>query len=100
MGPVAPRHVGSSQTRARTCVACIGRRILNHCTTREAPVAFLFAELLFVSVASDIREGDTEYIFNKQGRTSLVVQCKNPPANAGDTGSSPGPGNPHMPQSK
>ena len=29
-GPVAPRHVGSSQTRARTRVPCIGRRILNH----------------------------------------------------------------------
>ena len=25
----------SSRTRARTCVPCIGRRILNHCTTRE-----------------------------------------------------------------
>ena len=37
MGPVAPRHVGSSQTRARTCVPCIGRQILNHCATREAP---------------------------------------------------------------
>ena len=36
MGLVAPRHVGSSQTRARTCVPCIGRQILNHCTTREA----------------------------------------------------------------
>ena len=36
-GPAAPRHVGSSQTRARTRVPCIGRRILNHCTTREAP---------------------------------------------------------------
>ena len=36
-GPVAPRHVGSSQTRARTCVACIGRQNLNHCATREAP---------------------------------------------------------------
>ena len=37
-GPVAPRHVGSSQTRARTRVPCIGRQILNHCATREAPV--------------------------------------------------------------
>ena len=37
-GLVAPRHVGSSQTRARTRVPCIGRRILNHCATREAPV--------------------------------------------------------------
>ena len=35
-GPVALRHVGSSQTRARTRVPCIGRRILNHCATREA----------------------------------------------------------------
>ena len=37
VGPVAPRHVGSSQTRARTCVPCISRQILNHCATREAP---------------------------------------------------------------
>ena len=36
MGLVAPRHVGSSQTRARTRVPCIGRQILNHCATREA----------------------------------------------------------------
>ena len=35
-GPVAPRHVGSSRTRARTRVPCIGRPILNHCATREA----------------------------------------------------------------
>ena len=37
MGLVAPRHVGSSRTRARTRVPCIGRWILNHCTTREVP---------------------------------------------------------------
>ena len=36
-GLVAPRHVGSSQTRARTRVPCIGRKILNRCATREAP---------------------------------------------------------------
>ena len=36
-GPAAPRHVGSSQTRARTRVPCIDRQTLNHCTTREAP---------------------------------------------------------------
>ena len=34
-GLVALRHVGSSRTRDRTRVPCIGRRILNHCTTRE-----------------------------------------------------------------
>ena len=36
-GLVAPRHVGSSQTRARTRVPCISRQTLNHCATREAP---------------------------------------------------------------
>ena len=35
-GPAAPWHVGSSQTRARTRVPCIGRQTLNHCATREA----------------------------------------------------------------
>ena len=35
-GPVAPRHVGSSWTRARTRVPCIGRQTPNRCTTREA----------------------------------------------------------------
>ena len=35
-GLVAPWHVGSSQTRARTRVPCIGRQTLNHCATREA----------------------------------------------------------------
>ena len=38
---VAPRHVGSSRSRAQTHVPCIGRRILNHCTTREAPGSHL-----------------------------------------------------------
>ena len=36
-GLVAPRHVGSSQTRARTRVPRTGRQILNPCATREAP---------------------------------------------------------------
>ena len=40
-GPVAPRHAGSSQTRARTRVPCTGRQTLNHCATREAPPHFL-----------------------------------------------------------
>ena len=35
-GLVASRHVGSSPTRARTRVHCIGRQSLNHCATREA----------------------------------------------------------------
>ena len=44
-GLVAPRHVGSSQPRARTRVPCIGRQILNHCATREA-LASLFGSFL------------------------------------------------------
>ena len=36
MGAAAPRHAGSSQTRARTHVPRIGRQTLNHCATREA----------------------------------------------------------------
>ena len=35
MGLVAPRHVGSSQTRDLTCVPCIGRQILSIWATRE-----------------------------------------------------------------
>ena len=43
-GLVAPQLVGSSQTRARTRVPCIGRQILNHCATREVPKHnFLYA---------------------------------------------------------
>ena len=41
-GLVAPRHAGSSQTRARTRVPCIGRQILNHCATRETPSFIVF----------------------------------------------------------
>ena len=39
-GLVAPRHVGSSPTRARTHVPCTGRQTPNHCTTREARFNF------------------------------------------------------------
>ena len=39
-GPVAPRHAGSSQTRARTRVPCTGRQTPNHCATREALILF------------------------------------------------------------
>ena len=46
-GLVAPRHVGSSQTRARTRVPCIGRQTLNHCATREA---FLWVILKFIII--------------------------------------------------
>ena len=47
LGLAALWHVGSSWTRAQTCVPCTGRRILNHCTTREAP---LFVVLICISL--------------------------------------------------
>ena len=47
-GLVAPWHVGSSQTRARTRVPCIGRQILNHCATREALSQHNFLKNLFI----------------------------------------------------
>ena len=37
------RHVGSSQTRAQTCVPCTGRQILNHRATREVPRSSWFS---------------------------------------------------------
>ena len=37
MGLIAPWHVGSSWIRDWIHVPYIGRRILNHCTTREVP---------------------------------------------------------------
>ena len=49
MGLVAPRHVGSSQTRTQTRVPRIGRWILNHCATREALVPALHCEILLVT---------------------------------------------------
>ena len=45
-GPAATRHVGSSQTRARTRVPYISRQILNHCATREALILVSLGLLL------------------------------------------------------
>ena len=55
-GLVAPWHVGSFRTRARTRVPCVGRRILNHCATREAlelPFKQYFSPL-YVLISSQI----------------------------------------------
>ena len=49
-GLVAPRHVGSSRTRARTRVPCIGRQILNHWATREVRwFLFSFLNVFYLS---------------------------------------------------
>ena len=46
MGLVALWRVGSFQTKARTHVLCIGRRIVNYCITREALSADFSTETL------------------------------------------------------
>ena len=50
-------HVGSSQTRARTRVPCIGRRILNHCATREAQ-----DDIYFKGQSGEVCEVNCEFI--------------------------------------
>nr|XP_058937939.1 sodium-coupled monocarboxylate transporter 1 isoform X2 [Kogia breviceps] len=56
-GLVAPRHVGSSRTRARTRVPCVGRRTLNHCATREARFANILLRILASIFVRDIVTG-------------------------------------------
>ena len=48
-GLVAPQHVGSSWTRDRTHVPCIGRRILIHWATREAQSPWFYLQSHFLS---------------------------------------------------
>ena len=51
--------MGSSQTRARTHVLCIGRQILNHRATREAQEQLLielFAPFTFVAINTSLLE--------------------------------------------
>ena len=58
-GLVAPQHVGSSRTRDRTHVPCIGRWILNHCATREVPEPALNCNYdIFFYYLSEIIEAD------------------------------------------
>ena len=71
-------HVGSSQTRDRTRVPCIGRWILNPCATREVPFPHHFIllilscySLLLASVASLY---NTYYNYNDVS-ACLIIFC-------------------------
>ena len=44
---VAPQRMGCSRTRDQTPVPCIGRRILNHWTTREEPGSSIVSDKMF-----------------------------------------------------
>ena len=68
-GLVAPRHVGTSQTRARTRVPCVGRQTLNHCTTREAPRYHFLSCLLRRKISMNIKVESSNF--------SLVIFFKN-----------------------
>ena len=51
---VAPRHMGSPQTRDQTHVPCIDRCILNHRITREVPpYLFLTCSILHCTLSID-----------------------------------------------
>ena len=72
--------MGSSRTRARTRVPCIGRRILNHCATREAPFMFFIPAVLRHS------SHYYQYFTDEETETKRVqVICPQPPpTSAGD----------------
>ena len=42
----------SSPARNRTCVLCLGRQILNHCSNREVPQILLTSDLFSISKVS------------------------------------------------
>ena len=56
---VAPPHMGSPQTRDRTCVSCTGRQVLYHEATREAlssSLSVIWANLVTESCKEAILE--------------------------------------------
>ena len=67
-GLAAPRHVGSSRTKAQSHVPCIGRWILNHCASREVTLLlFNVTFRIIINTASqkqqlDISEDDSVQI--------------------------------------
>ena len=67
----APWHVGSSQTRARTRVPCIGRRILYHCATREPPQKTLFLKIY--TIFSPVSSSSTEFIHTQSTPNHIIT---------------------------
>ena len=75
-GLVAPRHVGSSQTRARTHVPCTGRQIPNHCTTREAPVFNFIMVMNFQMLKSISYQQSSIFKHYKQEKRLVMILNK------------------------
>ena len=70
-GLVALRHVGSSLTRDRTHFPWIGRQILNHWTTREAPRLYL--DNIFIHVlppgTSPVKRSPSTSLYQRRNLT-------------------------------
>ena len=70
------RHMGSSQKRDGTCVSCIGKQILIHCTTREVLALVSYFVVLFLNwlyLSSDVIVGlFNTYIFQKSEKVELL----------------------------
>ena len=80
-GLVAPWHVGSSQSRARIRVPCIGRQILNHCATREVQELFLQFCVFFTSGREPEEPVDLPITKNQRG-TYASPSCRPLPGEA------------------
>ena len=71
--------MGSSRSRARTCVPCIGRWILNHCTTREVRSLLMIktSKKIAGKVATFHVPVDHLYVFGKMSIQFLCTFFKN-----------------------
>ena len=71
LGWVTLKHVGSFQTWDKTCVPCIARQILNHCTTGEAE------GLKFLMKWDRAGVAVLHYGLNKQTKNNYLESSKN-----------------------
>ena len=89
-GPGAPRHVGSSQTRARTRVPCISRQTLNHRATGEAQFPlFLCFVSLFRFLLCGYHEVCIKHLIDKIVLFLLIASCLHFPIQVPSFSSSP-----------
>ena len=66
--------MGSLWTRAQACVPCVGRRICNHCATREAQRSLKTKKKLSLTVPFLPRwVGDRGWVCQGKGSASLTV---------------------------
>ena len=77
-GLAAPRHVGSSQTRAQTRVPCIGKRIPNHCATREVPHQRLLINVVQLNCIDLLNQ--TSSLVNVFGEQLTIIPVPSPSA--------------------